>query len=147
MAKKKTRGRKAHKPSRAQLKLVERMTLLQLSQEKIAAIIGISLTTLKTHYALHLTLGKARIGDRCVQKLLETMEGKDPKLALTAATWLLSHRYGWSQSSHVELTQRLTGAIVVPADATDLAQYIADQEARNRLLVQPSADNDNEIDR
>lgn len=118
------------------LKLIERMTLLHLTHAKMAAILGIGLDTLKTHYALELTLGKARIGTECVERLLEIARGDDDKLALTAICWLLGRRYGFNESTEVEVSQRLTGAIIVPADR-DMDTWFAHQEARNETLTMP----------
>ncbi len=121
---------------KANLKFIERMTLLHLTHAKMAAILGIGLDTLKKHYALELTLGKARIGAECVQRLLQIARGKDDKLALAACCWILGRRYGFNESTELEVSQRLTGAIIVPADK-DLDTWLAHQEARNETLTMP----------
>jgi hypothetical protein len=92
---KKPAGRPEHKPDRQSRDVVEALSGFGIPQDKISAVLGISLPTLHKHYANEISRGAAVVEANLVGNLLRLAKGSDGT-ALKAIMFSLQSRFGWS---------------------------------------------------
>lgn len=88
-------GRKPHKPTPEQRKLVEELTAVGTKQVDTARIIGIGTTTLTTYYRDELDMGAAKANAAVAKSLFKMATGPKPNVA--AAIFWLKVRAGWRE--------------------------------------------------
>jgi hypothetical protein len=92
------RGRAQYVASADDRRKVEVLVAAGIPQERIAALVGVKLKTLKRHYAREIAVGQTSIDHLAVSTTVLAMEsgGKD---AFAAAKWWQQSRMGWSDRS------------------------------------------------
>jgi hypothetical protein len=112
-------GRPAHEPTNRTRYVVEVAVACGMSHEDIALAVGVSLNTLKAHYATELEAGSAKVtakvGRSLVRKALKGDTG--------AIIWFSKNRMGWRDTTRTELT----GANGGPVQVEDVTQ-LSDEE-------------------
>jgi hypothetical protein len=98
MSEKPKRGRPSHQWNEKDAVLVEVMTGAQMTQERIASIIGISEPTLRLHYVTEIERGSAKLEAQLVGNVLKIANGTGTA-ALKANEFLLRTRFGYSEYS------------------------------------------------
>lgn len=93
-----SRGRPAHEPDVVKRRFVEVMAGAGVPQAEIAAVIAVTVPTLRRHYRRELDRGAARVQAKLVGNLLRIANGKDGT-ALKAIIFSLQARFGWSKYS------------------------------------------------
>ena len=88
-------GRPEHRPSLKDRRVVTLLAGLGVSQEAIAATLGVAKKTMAKHYHEELRDGAAKVEAQLVGNLFR-MAGGDGPVALRACVFLLGCRFGWS---------------------------------------------------
>lgn len=135
----------AHKPTDESRGHVELLTAVGITQVNIAAILGISVPTLKAHYGDELKLGKAKMIAQVGATLFQQAVGRPAKYDgngrliqselkpdRTSAIFIMKTQAGWKETSVVEISdptagarERLAGAV----SSTLAAQHREDDAA------------------
>ena len=93
-------GRKAHKPTAEQRKMVESMSGFGVPFAQIAALVGVNTDTLSKYYDRELAEGKAKANSKVAQSLFQKATAGDT----TAAIWWTKTQMGWKETQKHELT-------------------------------------------
>lgn len=89
-------GRPSHQPTEKDRGMVEALAGFGIPEEKIAAVLAITIPTLRKHYLPQIERGAAMVEAKLVGNLLRLASGADGT-ALKAITFALQCRFGWSQ--------------------------------------------------
>ena len=92
----KDNGRPPHQPEAKDRQTVEVLAGFGIPALEIARVVGVSINTLKKHYATELENGAAKVEAKLVGNLLRLSNGTDGT-ALKATMFALQSRFGWSQ--------------------------------------------------
>lgn len=94
------RGHPPHEPSQDQRDLVRNLTIAGVSQDRIAAMIGISDVTLRLHYRAELDDGSDKANAAVVGHLFNKCQNGDT----AALIFWAKTRLGWKETSRSEHT-------------------------------------------
>ncbi len=89
-------GRPPYEPTPEQRSQVEALTAFGITQEHIAAILGICVDTLAKYYRSELDLGVAKATARVASNLFKKATGDGKDSAVSAMFWLKT-RAGWRE--------------------------------------------------
>ncbi|WP_245425069.1 RNA polymerase subunit sigma-70 [Sinorhizobium sp. M4_45] len=89
-------GRPAHEPSAMTQRFVEAMAGAGVPQSEIAAVLAVTVPTLRKHYRHELQCGATVVEARLVGQLMRVASGSDGT-ALKAIMFTLQCRFGWSR--------------------------------------------------
>lgn len=90
-----SRGRPAHAPHPVTRRFVEAMAGAGVPQSEIAAVIGVTVPTLRKHYPGELRRGSAKVQAKLVVNLFTIANGRDAT-AFRALVFILRTRFNWS---------------------------------------------------
>lgn len=94
-------GRPSHQPDAKSRQQVEMLVSYGLTQDAIAAIVGVHDDTLRKHYAQELAYGKAKVTAQVANALVKKALS-DRTDSVNAAKFYLQSQAGWKERSEQE---------------------------------------------
>lgn len=102
-------ARPPFRPTEEQRKQVETLTAFGVQQDEIAALIGISPTTLRKHFRRELDVGATKANAKVAQSLFNQAIGGN----VTAAIFWLKTRARWKEPAQ-EVSVNPPGVVILP---------------------------------
>ncbi len=119
-----------HQPTEAARRRVSTMVAFGIPQDKIAAIVGVSLPTLRKYYRAEIDIADARAQSVVAKFLFSAASGEALKSGATyadcirSAMFWMKTRAGWKETAVQELTGK---------DGRDLIEQMSDDELVREL--------------